>query len=460
MLLTSNGTEKLTLSGDAGLTGATMSKAPAEVVVSGDSLQTVNLAGLTFSKVTLANMTVGIAAKLIGGFSTKWLYCEQTDAMRTYQFEPGKTVTVTGELRLKGASGANAMLGLASITDGETWNLKSKGVAIVSGVTVRDSNAASGNKIFACQPSSGLNCDAGWVFNVPTSTWTGAGGDNLFANGDNWAEGVAPTRDSIVYVNTAATISVGDEADARALTLVVEDGGEVTFTGSAKLVLDDSLQVMGGGTLVADVPIEVANDVALFSGATVTCSENGYWDGVTDPAALSYKRIILTVGGNMIIESGAEIDVTGKGFKSVVNDSVTKKHGPGFGSGGGYASWGFRINPPGASYGSVFSPMSLGSSGNDDIAGGAVRLSIGGTLTLDGTCALSVRNLAGYIEKSMGKSKVLVARTKNGVTIPDEVLASANAALASEGASFFLSEDGKELWLYAPVRKGLMLIFR
>lgn len=82
------------------------------------------------------------------------------------------------------------------------------------------------------------------------------------------------------------------------------------------------------------------------------------------------------------------------------------------------------------------------------------------TLTLDGTCALSVRNLAGYIEKSMGKSKVLVARTKNGVTIPAEVLSAANVALASEGASFFLSEDGKELWLYAPVRKGLMLIFR
>ena len=82
------------------------------------------------------------------------------------------------------------------------------------------------------------------------------------------------------------------------------------------------------------------------------------------------------------------------------------------------------------------------------------------TLTLDETCSLTVQNLDGYVEKSMGKRKVLVVRTKNGVIIPDEVLASANAALASEGASFFLPEDSKELWLYAPVRKGLMLIFR
>lgn len=371
-----SGTETLRLQGDADLTGAAMSMAPAQVMICGEETQTVDFAGLAFSKVTLANGSGGTAAKLTGGFTAKRLYCEQNDLTRTYLFEAGKTVTVTGELRLMGADGDNAMLTLASTTEGAKWSIASMGVATVSGVNVSDSNAASGNDIYVRAPSSGLGCDAGWVFNVATSVWTGGGDDNLFTNAANWAGGTAPGEDCIVYVNSSAGISVGDGDGVRALALVIEDGGSATFSGSGKLILGDSLQITGGGTLTADVPIEVVNDVILFSGAKMTCSANGSWDGTTDPASLDYNRVILNAGGNMIVESGAVIDVSGKGFAD--------EHGPGSAKGGGYAGWGFRNGPPGASYGSVFSPMSLGSSGWDDRAGGAVRLAIGGILTLDG----------------------------------------------------------------------------
>jgi hypothetical protein len=120
--------------------------------------------------------------------------------------------------------------------------------------------------------------------------------------------------------------------------------------------------------------------VPYFSAATVqtggilTAHE---WDGATG-GILSIRAIDLTV------ESGGEITVEGLGFNPFAN-------GPGAGDGGSHGGWG-GLNFTGLPYGSVFEPLTLGSSenyeslgGNSMPGGGIIHLQIRNALQVDGS---------------------------------------------------------------------------
>ena len=118
----------------------------------------------------------------------------------------------------------------------------------------------------------------------------------------------------------------------------------------------------------------------------------------------------LTVQGNVTVDGGGAFEANGRGHPS--------ESGPGAGvsgaqaSGGGHGGLGGAANGGGgggAAYGSVVAPVELGSGGGRDVnagipggpGGGALRLTVGGTLTLEG--AMSVNGLgSGGFEPGAG----------------------------------------------------------
>jgi hypothetical protein len=100
------------------------------------------------------------------------------------------------------------------------------------------------------------------------------------------------------------------------------------------------------------------------------------------------------ISGNLLLESGGSILVDGKGFTQGTGPGAGNTSG-GFGSGAGYGGNGGASGSigGGASYGSQFYPVDLGSGGGSGSGpvysasqgGGAIRLTVAGSATLNGT---------------------------------------------------------------------------
>jgi len=116
-------------------------------------------------------------------------------------------------------------------------------------------------------------------------------------------------------------------------------------------------------------------------------------EGGTLVQAAGTTNLVLTTTGDLVIESGGVLSADGRGYP------LGGDRGPGAGvhnswpgSGAGHGGWGANDAtgaPGGRHYGSILQPVHMGSQGGDGDAagtagGGALRLQIGGTLTVNG----------------------------------------------------------------------------
>ncbi len=107
----------------------------------------------------------------------------------------------------------------------------------------------------------------------------------------------------------------------------------------------------------------------------------------------------LTINGNLLIEPDGEVFADGRGFGSQSGPGAglgspgygTCPSGGGFGGDGGHSRSNCSNYPGGTSYGSNQAPVDLGSGGGRDYStlggagGGAIRLTVSGTITINGT---------------------------------------------------------------------------
>lgn len=133
------------------------------------------------------------------------------------------------------------------------------------------------------------------------------------------------------------------------------------------------------------------NDLSFYSGGV-----GGKAEYVT-----KYHRVALDLTGDLTIDSGGAILVTGKGCPASVNPtgvagdtgiSAGQRIG---GSHGGEGGMGYLATGPSATYGSVTNPVLPGAGGGATTSGrggGLVMLKIDGTLTLGGSVAASGQN--------------------------------------------------------------------
>ncbi len=245
-----------------------------------------------------------------------------------------------------------------------------------------------------------------------TGTISASGGD-----GNGLGGGGAGGRIAISYAsNNFAGVVI-----ARGANGGFGAGGAGTIYTRAGLQAVGQLLLDNGGLSGGDTPL---TDIGLFD-LTVA---NG---AVTYPAAslLSISNLFVNAGGlvtidpsrtnlelytlnDLVIREGGAISVDGQGFAQATGPGAGQASG-GYGSGGGYggmggASW---TTFGGFPYGSVTEPVERGSGGGfgsgpayagGSQGGGAIRLNVGGVMTIDGS--LSANGSAALQDGSGGGS--------------------------------------------------------
>lgn len=185
------------------------------------------------------------------------------------------------------------------------------------------------------------------------------------------------------------------------ITAVGNDGWSSGSTGGDGAAGTVYFEEVGVGTLVVDNNgrsgrVTVLSDTTIlpkpFAGSMIIREQ-----GRVGPAPQIALDLAMT--GDLDLQLNGLIDASGRGFPG--------DEGPGAGAlnqsaggGGGHGGQGGRSNTGadgGIAYGSIFQPTTFGSGGGTDIGaveagrpgGGAIKLSIGGTLTLDGVIVAS-----------------------------------------------------------------------
>ncbi|MCL1856050.1 MAG: hypothetical protein FWF84_00165, partial [Kiritimatiellaeota bacterium] len=217
-------------------------------------------------------------------------------------------------------------------------------------------------------------------------TWTGAMGDGLASTDGNWDVSGIPTSADVILVDTATADMTWDAGENGLPDTVLQWIQTENYEGVV--------------TIPTRYPDE--NDPTLFTTLTVMRTlalEGGTWkpycpvNGQTE----EQWRLVVAVGGDMIVDSPASIVADACGFAGGQGPGAPTAGGYRFGAGhggvGGYShevnQWTRGMPPSGMAYGSAIAPESLGSgawvSDSSAIGGGAVAVSVTGTLELRGT---------------------------------------------------------------------------
>jgi|GEM_PF-3369385 len=196
--------------------------------------------------------------------------------------------------------------------------------------------------------------------------------------------------------------------------LVVDNGGTAGATTpiGAGAPVFESIEVRNGGTLsVGAGVVQMASALTVSAGGVFLLDRSVTVDSLRVAAdgllthTAGQAGFDFTVSGDAVVESGAAISADGKGYGS---DAGSGKGESGIytGGGGGYGGTGGSVpgGPSGgAVYGSLTELTELGSGGGQSTyspaaggaGGGALRLTVGGTLSVDGK--LSADGLPGPV---------------------------------------------------------------
>ena len=208
--------------------------------------------------------------------------------------------------------------------------------------------------------------------------WTGLGGDGNASTAANWQDEISPQDgDQVKILHTA-----NDKAITWDLSGSFGDWTIENYTNSltANVTLSLGSLTVGTTNLTTTVsfakPVSIAGDLTLKKGAVLTHPEN---------ASVQTIQLDVTVQGNCTIEANASVNVTAKGAKNDYAHNLA--HG---GRTFTCDNSGNVTELTATCFGSVYYPTAVGGGYYIDIknishGGGAVKLSVGGALTLNGT---------------------------------------------------------------------------
>jgi len=242
--------------------------------------------------------------------------------------------------------------------------------------------------------------------NLSSLSNEGAGKGTPIPNGETWeVEGLVLLNNANLRITNNTTLHfrgvksfAGSESNAY---LIVEDGGTLGIAGDLT---------------VSNVTLMAHWDATLAGLTNLTIGPYGILSHLPNVGASEAYRLKLDIPGNLDIQSGGKVDVTGRGHD--------KGYGPGVPSstynGGSYGGQGGRYqgqSGDGDTYGSVLAPTNCGSgpgtSGVTD-GGGAARLIVGGATTVNGAIiADGSDGTSGYCGGS-GGSIYLTTTTLSG----------------------------------------------
>jgi len=295
------------------------------------------------------------------------------------------------------------------------------GTLTVDGQLLADGgNGESGYSESAGGGSGGsIWIEMGWL--TGTGTIAARGGNA----GDTRSGGGGGGRIAIYCSNTAFTF--GGTISACGGTGYIHGGAGSRFSKAAPqphgdLLLDND----GTAGAITDLPVPIPTvDVLTVAGAAILDFPGATVLSVTDLNVLSNGIVThraeeagfqIDAAGDVVIAADGRIDVSARGYGPHTGPGAGTL-GPSFGGGGGYGGHGGSSNggqAGGGVYGSFIQPAELGSGGAGDndgfdelggAGGGAIRLTVGGTLTVDGQLLANGGNgESGYSESAGGGS--------------------------------------------------------
>ena len=168
---------------------------------------------------------------------------------------------------------------------------------------------------------------------------------------------------------------------------VTDLGARVTYTNALDYLLGD---LTGGWTTLR----RTANST-IPDGASV-------WVSYTAVLAVWPAGVNLTVTGAVAVAAGGKIDASGRGFSGSTGTGKGGSAGnPADGGGAGHGGYGGISSsnaPGGTAYGAIEQPTTLGSGGGSSWigaggpGGGAIKLTVGGGVTIDGVISANGLN--------------------------------------------------------------------
>ncbi|MDP2925066.1 MAG: LamG-like jellyroll fold domain-containing protein, partial [Nanoarchaeota archaeon] len=201
------------------------------------------------------------------------------------------------------------------------------------------------------------------------ANWVGATSTN-WSTASNWDINFVPNETNCVILNASASKQPVLEVPTLIYNLTINGTLNLTMNWNASL--------------------NVSGDVAILSGGKLIHGDN---------SNAEVWRVNMQVGRNLTINSGGSISVTGLGYRGATSSGPGNGPGRGGQSGGdgggsGYGGAGGRGGSSasgGITYGTSASPTALGSGGalygaasTAGDGGGAIKLSVSGTLTVNG----------------------------------------------------------------------------
>ncbi|MFA5392803.1 MAG: hypothetical protein WC306_03965, partial [Candidatus Paceibacterota bacterium] len=237
---------------------------------------------------------------------------------------------------------------------------------------------AGSNAWSAASTSRSFTTGTGGSVNI----WTNASGDGLWLTDANWLKGTKPAAgEHIVFsgsYNADCTFDVYADLSGSLASLTLESG----YTRNITLKRVDTA---GPGvlTVTGDITFNGGNIICVGNTSAVNAAAGG-------TAEVPYGEGIQINAANITVAEGVSINADAKGF--ICGAGPGKGAGSRYVSpaGGGYGGNGGDNgrNAGGLSYGSSVAPTALGSGGNSDsggFGGGAFKLIVSGTATINGT---------------------------------------------------------------------------
>ena len=263
-----------------------------------------------------------------------------------------------------------------------------------------------------------------------TAIWDGSSSTSWFV-ASNWVGNVVPSAGDDVVINGSYTNAPTLDLSAGKITI-----NSLTIGSSVTSVL-----TVINGDLNLKI-LDVVNDLTIGANGTLTHTPN---------SSVQTNSLFLTVGGDLTIAAGGKIDISARGFAGTSakgggsgGGTGTRSDSNGGGGGGAYGGNGGAPQSTyagGIAYGAFLQPVDLGSAGGAGFAGvggaggGAVRLSVSGTLTVNGTINATGGNGASHGYGSSGGG------SGGSIWIQTNTLAGGGSIVANGGASYVVSEE-------------------
>lgn len=197
-----------------------------------------------------------------------------------------------------------------------------------------------------------------------------------------------------------------------------------------------SVFVENGATVTVDTPLAVTGNLTVKDGGKLTHS--------TNTKDTNY-RMTLTVGGNLTVDAGGKIDVSNKGYVYLLGPGSSKSMYGSCHGGRSYYQAESQVDDTAVCYGSLVYPTEWGSglkqvNTSDSAGGGAMKLTVAGALTVNGSIVTYGSQFSPYYS-SAGGSVWITAGSLAG-TNPDAVI-SASTGVRTKKYNYNLSGGGR-----------------